>query len=279
MSGEASHQIVTALYVPGNRPDRFEKAVGSGADMVIIDLEDAVAPDAKSEARAATAEWLEAHDWFSGPRVQVRVNAASRDDLVMLRATRAPIEVRVPKVEYPHDLDDVAAITGDIPLTALIESARGVQNAADIADHSAVTRLALGESDLASNVGSADPALLDYARVHLLFAAKATGLPAPMLSAYVNIPDLDGLRADTERGRRLGCIGRVAIHPGQLATIAEVFAPRAPEVAWAQAVLASATGGVHTLASGEMVDDALIGRAKRILEAYDDGLPLTDPRS
>ncbi|AGW41973.1 phytoene synthase [Leifsonia xyli subsp. cynodontis DSM 46306] len=142
-----------------------------------------------------------------------------------------------------------------------------MENAAAIAAHPVVSRLALGESDLASDLGSRDPALLDHARLRLLFAARAAGLPAPMLSVYPNIPDLAGLRADTERGRRLGWVGRTAVHPTQLPVIAEVFAPEPDELAWARAVLAAAgDGGVGTLPSGEIVDPAMLGRARALLD-------------
>lgn len=267
-----SARVVTGLYVPGDRPDRFDKAVATGADLVILDLEDAVAPGAKGVALDAVVSWLRARvapaGAHEGPRplVQVRVNPGADDELAALRATGAAIELRVPKVDGVAELDRIATLTGGRPITALIESARGVENAAAIAAHPAVTRLALGESDLASELGSRDDAVIDYARVRLLFAARAAGLPAPMLSAYPDIRDLDGLRADTERGRRLGWVGRTAVHPSQLAVIEAVFAPTADELAWAAAVVeAVERGGVATLDSGEMVDPAMLGRARSIL--------------
>ena len=108
--------------------------------------------------------------------------------------------------------------------------------------------------------------MLDHVRVRLLIAARAAGLPAPMLAAYPGIRDLDGLRADTERGRRLGWHGRSAIHPAQLPVIREVFLPREEEVGWARAVLDALTAdGVATLADGQMVDAAMAARARRIL--------------
>jgi citrate lyase subunit beta/citryl-CoA lyase len=175
--------------------------------------------------------------------------------------------VRVPKVENREQLDAVAALVGNRPVTVLLESALGIENAASIAAHPAVAAVALGESDLASELGSVDPAVREYIRIRTMVAARAAGLPAPMLSVYPGIPDLDGLRADTEGGRRLGYLGRVAVHPRQLAVIREVFSPSAEEVEWARAVLAAvADGGVATLANGEMVDPAMTGRARGILE-------------
>jgi citrate lyase subunit beta/citryl-CoA lyase len=254
---------VTGLYVPGNRPDRFGKAVATGADLVILDLEDAVPPADKATARAAVVSWLRT------ARVdcvlQVRVNEGDPDDLAALRGLTG-FEVRLPKVESPDQVNQVAAALPDVPVTALFESAYGVEHAAGIATHPAVTRIGLGESDLASELGTRSDAVLDHARVRLLYAAKAAGLPAPMLSAYPAIKDLAGLRTDTERGRSLGWYGRVAIHPAQLPVIAAVFRPSAEDRRWAEEVLTAAgEGGVTTLSTGEMVDPAMLGRAKAIL--------------
>jgi len=257
--------IVTGLYVPGDRPERFDKAVATGAQLVILDLEDAVADAHKASAREAVASWLRARA-PGDTVVQVRINAGEPLDLAALAAVDAEFEIRVPKVESLSDLDVVARAVPGHPLTALFETALGVEGALALAAHSAVTRLALGESDLASDLGTRAPAAMDYARMRVLFAARAAGLPAPMLSAYPGIRDLDGLRADTERGRDLGWVGRTAIHPSQLAVIADVFRPDASLLAWAESVLvATGSGGVSTLANGDMVDGAMVGRARSIL--------------
>ncbi|MEU6248854.1 aldolase/citrate lyase family protein [Glycomyces sp. NPDC047010] len=255
---------VSALYVPGDRPDRFDKAAASGADTVILDLEDAVADTAKAAALDHVTAWLTAHD--GDVDVQVRVNVGADHEIRAVRATGAPVGLRIPKVETPEDLGVIAHLAQGLPLTALIESARGLQNAAAIAAHPAVAALALGEADLRSDLGATAEAVLDHARIHVLIAARAAGLPAPMLSVYPRIQDLDGLRADTERGKALGLRGRTAVHPRQLPVIREVFAPTADETAWAEAVVAALeTGGVATLPSGEMVDPAMLGRARSIL--------------
>ncbi|WP_022887037.1 HpcH/HpaI aldolase/citrate lyase family protein [Glaciibacter superstes] len=273
--------LITGLYVPGDRPDRFEKAVATGADLVILDLEDAVAGDNKQLARDEVVRWLSAREVSArSPVVQVRINPLHADstataestsavgaaDLAALARVSANFELRVPKVESADDVDLVVDAAPGHPVTALLETALGVENAAAIARHPSVTRLALGESDLASDLGTSAPEAMDYARVRVLFAARAAGLGAPMLSAFTGIRDLDGLHADTERGRALGWVGRTAVHPSQLSVIVEVFRPNTAEEAWAREVLAAtATGGVATLASGEMVDAAMVGRARGIL--------------
>lgn len=261
----------TGLYVPGDRPDRFAAAEASGADLVVFDLEDAVAPQRKAEARDAVSAWLRgpADD---GPARQVRVNAGDDDDLRVVAALPADIGIRLPKTEELAGLDRVAALAPGRSVTALLESARGVLNAARIAGHPAVAALALGDSDLRSELGGGEP-VLDHARLVALYAARAEGLPVPMASVFPAIRDPEGLAADTRRLAALGLWGRMAVHPAQLPVIAEVFAPTADEVSWAEEVLSAleSGGGVAVLASGEMVDPAMRGRAQRILAARSHG--------
>jgi citrate lyase subunit beta/citryl-CoA lyase len=301
---------ITGLYVPGHRSDRFERAFTSGADLVILDLEDAVPVEQKAEAREAIVATLAAR--VAGSRdlgggdadadadadaavdararrgargetlVQVRVNAGPflGDDLAAIApfvqapgAARA-VEIRLPKVEATADVDRVIRLLDEVSpgssqhvaVTAILETALGVERALEIASHPAVTRLALGESDLASDLATRHPDVIGYARTRVLFAARAAGLDAPMMSAYPDIRDQAGLRADTADGATRGWLGRVAIHPSQLAVIASAFRPEPAEVVWAEQVLdAMRDGGVTTLASGEMVDPAMIGRARSII--------------
>ena len=176
--------------------------------------------------------------------------------------------MRLPKVESPADVDAALAVLGrEVPISVLIESARGLEAAAEIAAHPAVVAIGLGEADLASDLGSADASVLDWARARLLVAARAAAKPAPMMSVYTDIRDLDGLGADTRRGKAMGFVGRTAIHPSQVPVIAAAFAPTDAELSWAGEVLAATkSGGVTTLASGEMVDPAMRRRAESILE-------------
>lgn len=259
----------TGLYVPGDRPDRFAKAEASGADLVVYDLEDAVPGERKAAARRAVVERLAAAS-PGGTAIQVRVNLGDLDDLHAVAGLPSHVGVRLPKVENAAQLDRAAALAPDRPLIALIESAGGVLHAAEIAAHPAASQVALGESDLRSDVGGGEP-MLDHARLAVLFAARAAGLPAPMGSIYPRIRDIEGLLADTRRLSDLGLFGRMAVHPVQLEPIATVFRPRPEEVRWAFAVLETlGEDGVSTLSSGEMVDPAMRGRAERILRAVEE---------
>ncbi|NJC22698.1 citrate lyase subunit beta/citryl-CoA lyase [Arthrobacter pigmenti] len=255
--------LLTALYVPGNRPDRFGKAVGAGADMVILDLEDSVPRADKTSARAAVVRWLESrHPTDRDPVFQIRINPGDAADLEAVADLPPTVELRLPKATQPDDMD---AIRGRA-VTALLENALGVENAFAIARHPAVTRVALGESDLASELGSDSDAVLDFARLRLVFAARAAGIEAPMMSVYPRIQDAEGLLRDTVHGLTLGMVGRTAVHPTQLAIIREAHRPSTDELSWAESVqIAMATDGVRTLPDGSMVDPAMIGRAEQIL--------------
>lgn len=266
MSGRQGSHPIAGLYVPGDRPDRFDKAADSGAELIILDLEDAVALANKALARRSVAAWLAARGHVTGPIVQVRINAGSEADLQMVAGLTAECEIRVPKVQ---DLDEVAAIADRLPgrkITAIIESARGIEQAYAIASHPAVSALALGEADLAADLGTEHPTVIDQVRATILIAAKAAGLPAPMMSVYSKINDLDGLRTDTEHGRSLGWVGRVAVHPRQLPVIRDVFRSSDAELGWARQVLAALQAdGVARLPNGDMVDEAMARRARAIL--------------
>lgn len=268
---------LTALYVPGSRPDRFERAIGSGAQVVILDLEDAVAPAAKAAARDAVENWFA--DWtvsrpVEAPVIQVRINPRESEwfdgDLGMVArlARLGPVELRLPKAESEDDIIAVTrAVGGEVPVCALVETALGLENALRIAGAPGVGSVGLGESDLAGQLGSSSPMVLDWARIRLLVAARAAGLPAPMMSVYPDLRNLDGLAADTRHGASLGLVGRAAVHPAQLPSIIQAFRPSAEQRAWAaqvDEVLRAAAGGVAVLASGEMVDAAMSDRAAGI---------------
>ncbi|WP_238016089.1 CoA ester lyase [Dactylosporangium sp. AC04546] len=267
--------LLTSLYVPGDRPDRFAKAVASGADAVILDLEDAVAVPRKPYARAAVAEFL------SGSHpvpVLVRVNDldgpqadADRATLAGLADGARPAGLKVPKVESRRGLGALAAQVR-VPLHPLIESALGVEAAHAVATHPAVASIGLGEADLRSDLGADGDEALAWVRGRIVVAARAAGLPAPAMSVYPNVTDLDGLAASCAAGRRLGFLGRAAIHPRQLPVIVAAFRPSAQDVALAETLLAALAearqhdSGTAVLPDGRFADRAMVAAARRTLD-------------
>ncbi|HEU5005635.1 MAG TPA: CoA ester lyase [Jatrophihabitantaceae bacterium] len=266
---------LTWLYVPGDRPERFEKAAASGADVVIVDLEDAVVPAHKAAARENAVQWLAS---ARPGTVEVRVNGLSTpwapDDLAALADVPALRGVRLPKVESPDDvraaLNLLAAADRDV--TCLIETARGVEAAFEIASVPRTGAIALGEADLAGDLGVRSADALTWARSRVLIAARAAGLPAPAMSVFPHVDDLDGLAASSRAGRRLGFVGRAAIHPRQVPVIAAAFRPSPEEIADAHAVIDSfaraseAATGVLVLDDGRMIDPAMVVQARAVLD-------------
>ncbi|MFF9239340.1 HpcH/HpaI aldolase/citrate lyase family protein [Streptomyces sp. NPDC014801] len=265
---------LTWLYAPGDRPHVVAGALACGADVVVIDLEDAVAPDRKEYARAATAELL------TQPQpvpVHVRINRLdgplAAADLRALAHLPGVAGLRLPKVAGPEQIVRVAARTvaagGGVPgLYALLESAQGIEHAHAIATaHRAVRGIALGEADLRGDLGVLDDAGLDWPRSRVVVAARAAGLPPPAQSVHPDIRDLDGLAASCAHGRALGFLGRAAIHPRQLPVIERAYLPTPREVEDAEAVLkaAAAQPGAQALPDGRFIDAAAVTAARRTL--------------
>ncbi|MEU1499945.1 CoA ester lyase [Streptomyces sp. NPDC005732] len=265
---------LTWLYAPGDRPDVVVKALASGADIVLVDLEDAVAPDRKEYARDATAELLS-----DPPPVPVHVRVNTLDgplaeaDLKTLSALPGLSGLRLPKVASPADVGRVARhaapAEGDgIPLYALLETALGVEHAFAIASaHPSVRGIGLGEADLRADLGVREDAGLDWARARIVLAARAAGLSPPAQSIHPDIRDLEGLAASCAHGRALGFLGRAAIHPRQLPVIERAYLPTPAEVESAEAVVEAAgiEPGAQALPDGRFVDAAVVACARRTL--------------
>lgn len=268
--------IRSYLYVSGSDPRRIEKALASEADAVVIDLEDAVAPNRKDEARRIAAGVLETEN--TRP-VFVRVNApgsALRERDVEAVAGPNLYGLRLPKTESAEDVRSVAAqlegLGCEAGIQCLIESALGLEMSFEIARaHPRVAGLGPGEADLAADLGVSGEGGLLYARSRIVSACRAAGLPAPVQSVYTNLRDLDGLRRSTAEGKRLGFLGRSAIHPAQIPIINEIFTPTEEEMAEAEDLLgklegASASGtGALALEDGRFVDEAVVRAARSTL--------------
>jgi len=210
-------------------------------------------PGAKAEARANLATL------FGRPHEKpayVRVNSGDDADLQAV-AKLALAGVYVPKVAGPEDVPQIP-----LPVHCLLESARGVEAAYEIARTAGVAGISLGESDLRAETGATE-AGLDWARSRIVNAAVAAGLPRPPQSVYPHIRDLDGLAASCERGRGLGHLGRAAIHPDQLPVIEQVYLPNEAEVARARESLARRRGAT-ALADGSFVDEAVLRQARQV---------------
>ncbi|MDP4507900.1 HpcH/HpaI aldolase/citrate lyase family protein [Nonomuraea turcica] len=256
---------VTWLYVPGDRPERFAKAVASDADVVIIDLEDAVAPARKDEARANAAAYLRAGT--AGVPVHVRINdlATERGQADLAAVGELAAAVRVPKVESAAVLDMVAGARA----YALLESAAGIVAARDIAAHPRVAGVALGEQDLAAELSITDESAMNHLRLQVVLAAAAAGLPPVPMSVYPHVNDEAGLAASCRAGRALGLFGRTAIHPRQIPAIRRAFRPTEEEAARAAEIVEAAGRaeragiGAVALPDGRFADAPIVARARR----------------
>lgn len=262
------------LYVPGDQPEKLAKAAERGADGLILDLEDAVAPAAKAGARREVAGWLDSRSEDENAQIWIRINAGelmAEDVEALLRPTLAGIYL--PKVSSLADIAGLDQLLGDAvtPVVALIETAAGILDAREISAHPRVVRLAIGEADLCAELGidpSTDAGELAPIRMQVVLASAASGIDPPVGSVSTDFTDLDSFRSSTEALRRMGFAGRAAIHPAQVPVINEVFTPDLEEVQAARRLLAlyeEAGGGVCLDEDGRMVDEAVVRAARRTL--------------
>ena len=262
------------LFVPGNRPERFAKALASGADAVVLDLEDAVAADAKPAARDTVRHFLAAADDATRARLVLRINDQATpwfDDDLRALATLPPLALMLPKAERTDTLQQLQARLPGRPVLALVETARGVLAAEALAACPPVARLVFGTLDYALDLDlSGDPIGLDYAASRLALSSRAAGLPAPVAGVTPDIDDEARLLAEWARARAHGFGAKLCIHPKQVAPLHAALRPSDDELAWAQRVLdaAAASGGAVQL-DGRMIDRPVVERARRLLARAD----------
>ncbi|MCD2172210.1 HpcH/HpaI aldolase/citrate lyase family protein [Rhizobium sp. C4] len=254
--------FTTALFVPADRPERFAKAAAAGADAVIIDLEDAVAPSSKASARETLSPGQ-----LNVPLI-LRINGAGTQWHAQDIAVAAQLDlvaIMLPKAEMDGTLEALQqGPARHLPVIALIETARGLDEARAIAASPGIARLAFGSIDFCADLGCAHQrnALL-LARSSLVLASRLAGLPAPIDGVTTAIDD-DGLVADDARyGRALGFGGKLCIHPRQIGPVKAGYHPDEAEIAWAEKVLNS--GDAAVAVDGAMVDEPVRIRARRIL--------------
>ena len=253
------------LFVPGTRPERFGKALASGAQAVIVDLEDAVAPAEKDRARTAVAGALS-----PGAPVLLRINGAGTpwfESDLELAAHPGIAGIVLPKTEGTAEIDAVRRACGnDKPVLPMIESARGLWHALTIASAPAVQRLLFGSLDYQVDLALTDDDLV-HARSQLVLVSRVAGIGAPVDGVTPAIDDVDALRRETRRARALGFGAKLCIHPRQIETVNALFRPTADEVAWAERVIAAdATAkGAAVAVDGKMVDRPVLLKAQGIL--------------
>ena len=264
------------LYIPASKPRAMDKARGLDCDAIIFDLEDAVAPDEKPDARAALAEEL-ARGGFDGRLRLVRVNGAGspwHDDDLSAVADMVCDAVLVPKVERTGTVDEAHAATRK-PVWAMIETPRGVLNAQALADHAQMAGFVLGTNDLAKELGATtgDRAAMQVAIQTTLLAARAAGIFC-LDGVFNAFRDEDGLRAECAEGRGLGMDGKTLIHPAQIAVANAVFAPTAEETDLARRQIeaydaALARGEAVAVVDGRIVEALHIVTARATLAKAD----------
>ena len=285
-----SKPIRSALFVPGSRIDRVPKALATDADVVIIDLEDAVAPSEKQNARSDVAQLLRTTEHEN---ILVRVNSIGTEhfdaDISAIAGTGI-LAVIVPKVEAVQDVERINTTLlhaenskklecGSIPVIALIESAAGVDNISEIARKktrpSRLYTVAFGAADYTLDLGiemTSDGNELLYARSRLPIACKAAGLAPPLDTPFMlDLKDLEALKKDATRAKQLGFQGKLCIHPNQVDIVNEVFSPTREEVEWAQKVVrafeeAESAGQSALQIDGKFVDTPVVLQARRILK-------------
>jgi citrate lyase subunit beta/citryl-CoA lyase len=276
------------LFAPGSVPKLLERVFEAGADSVILDLEDAVALNAKQEARGLVAATIERRPTTPAVPLFVRVNALATgmlsDDLAAVVHPRLT-GIKLPKVESADDLRACDAFladlersrgipVGSIAVMAGIESAAGVEAAFDIAQ--AATRLwclSFGAEDFAADIGAdPSPGAVEslYARSRLVIASRASRIAPPFDSVYPHLDRPSGLARNARSGRRLGFQGKSVIHPSQLATVHEIYGPSESQVAWAERVLDAfareeAKGVAAFRLDGSLIDYAMVRRAEHVL--------------
>jgi citrate lyase subunit beta/citryl-CoA lyase len=288
------------LFVPADRPERIAKALASGADAVIVDLEDAVAPEAKSGARQSLVAWLEDQACVTARAATaspdggvaghlpvplptplfVRTNSAGtpwfQDDLQVCSLPGVH-GIVLPRAQTLDELATVQAAAPQRVLLPLIETALGMQAAVTLASAPGVQRLVFGSLDLQADLGieaddeGEEEALLAF-RSHLVLASRLGGLAAPVDGVSTALQDEAVVQRDTVRARRLGFGAKLCIHPKQVTAVHRGFAPSAEDVAWARRVLkvyeaAQQAGGHGAVAvDGKMVDAPVLRRAHTVLE-------------
>ena len=282
--------IRTALFAPGNRPDRVEKALGLDADAVIMDLEDAVPFAEKESTRKTVRDLL---DKYPGKRMYVRINASNtpyaKEDIAAL-GSKNIVGLMLPKVESPDDLiafgrlltdleKDSGLIEGSLEVLSICETAKGLEEIYSIASVKTEPNrdmiIAFGAADYTLDLGislTREGRELDYPRTRLPIASKAAGIGPPLDTPWmVDLKDIDGLVADAQRAKAYGFQGKVVIHPSQIQPCHDVFTPTLAEIDYARKIVeafeaAEREGKAAIQLDGKFIDYPVVERARQTIE-------------
>ncbi|MBD8737135.1 HpcH/HpaI aldolase/citrate lyase family protein [Sphingomonas sp. CFBP 13706] len=259
------------LFVPGDRAERFEKARASGADIVVIDLEDAVLPDRKVAARDTIYDALAS---LREPRFFVRVNSLDTewhaDDVRGLAALPGVAGLMLPKAERASDFAAIHEAAPGKPLHALVETVSAVLNLADLVTAPGLSRLSFGTVDFQADAGiDGDQAEIDYVRTQIVLHSRSAGLAAPVDGVSTDLSNDEALARDTDHARRFGFGGKLCVHPRQVGIVNAAFLPSASDVDWATRVVAAIDGAFGAVAvDGKLIDKPVVDRARRVLDTY-----------
>ncbi|HKT95498.1 MAG TPA: CoA ester lyase [Paraburkholderia sp.] len=256
------------LFVPGNRPERFDKACAAGADAVIVDLEDAVQPAEKAAAREHVRAWADASH-----EVWVRVNGTDTpwfaDDVAALAALPGVPGIMLPKAQAREQIEAVLAHAHDaLHVLPIVETARGIAGLDAVCGAPRVVRVAFGTLDFQVDLGiDGDEEELDAFRSRIVLASRLAGIGAPVDGVSTTLHDAAAIEAEARRARRFGFGAKLCIHPLQIEAVHRAYAWSAEQAAWAQRVLEAvdASGGAAVAVDGKMVDMPVILKARRVL--------------
>lgn len=270
-----TQHITAALFVPGSRPERYAKALATGAELVLVDLEDSVLGTEKALAREHFLDWISGLG-AARDRVGLRINPVGSDEfdadaklLNTLHEAKISLDVVIlPKVNSPTDLQQaIDTLLGNQRLVPLIESGAAMINIHAISRHPGVAQLAFGAADYAASLGcSLDPESLLFARSEIVLASSVAGLPAPLDAPCFSLDDVEKIASHAAHGRRIGFGGALCIHPVQVPVIQGEYRPKLGEIEWAEKVLRHETSDGAFSVDGEMIDEPILVRARRILE-------------
>lgn len=263
------------LFTPADRPERYPRRRSwsrdePGADAVILDLEDAVAPARKLHARECLFR-RSSDDLPVWVRINDRTSDHWRDDLAAVALLPAVTGVMLPKTERADDVAATAALLpGALPIVALVETSLGIENAFGIASEPATFALAFGVADFRRETGLGDaPEAWAYPRTRLVIASRAAGLRGPIDGPALQLDDVTAVRSEAARSGAGGFTGKLCVHPSQISPVNAAYSPGPEQVAWARRVLeqAAASDGAAVRVDGEMIDRPRLEHARGLLES------------